>query len=406
MNIILVNKFLRPVGGAETYLLKLGAYLASEGHRVSCFGMHHPENCVGNDAGLETAQMDFHGGGMLSKLTYPTRVIYSAEARRKLLALLEREQPDVLHLNNFNYQLTPSVLLAARDYREKTGQPLRVVCTAHDCQLVCPGHLMFRPDEGTVCEACIDGNVLPCIANRCIHGSRLRSMLGAAEAVYWRAREVYRLIDAVICPSQFMARTLAHNPHLAGRTTVLRNFVTRPVSAVRQVPAGEGYVLYFGRYAEEKGLRTLLEVCRALPQIPFVFAGAGPLAHLMADVPNVKNLGFLSGEALETVIRGARFSVCPSECNENCPFSVMESIMEGTPVLGADRGGIPELIEEGKTGWLFPAGDAAALRTAVETLWNSTQPEEYATRCAAAGEAFDDLPAYAARLTEIYRGGM
>ena len=132
MNIILVNKLLRPVGGAETYLLKLGAYLASEGHRVSYFGMHHPENCVGNDAGLETAQMDFHGGGMLSKLTYPTRVIYSAEARRKLLALLEREQPDVLHLNNFNYQLTPSVLLAARDYREKTGQPLRVVCTAHD----------------------------------------------------------------------------------------------------------------------------------------------------------------------------------------------------------------------------------------------------------------------------------
>ena len=73
---------------------------------------------------------------------------------------------------------------------------------------------------------------------------------------------------------------------------------------------------------------------------------------------NIKNVGFQKGEALEKLIREARFSIYPSEWYENCPFSVMESQMYGTPVLGANIGGIPELIQVGKTGELFESGNA------------------------------------------------
>lgn len=75
------------------------------------------------------------------------------------------------------------------------------------------------------------------------------------------------------------------------------------------------------------------------------------------------------------MIRGARFTVVPSVCSENCPFSVMESIMDYTPVLGAERGGIPELIEEEKTGWLFQTGNSNMLRKKIEEIWYSDEPE-------------------------------
>ena len=161
------------------------------------------------------------------------------------------------------------------------------------------------------------------------------------------------------------------------------------------------YVLYFGRYSEEKGIRTLLQVCRELPQIPFVFAGGGPLEALTEGIPNVKNMGFLSQEQLDPVIRGARFSICPSECNENCPFSIIESMMHKTPVLGSDRGGIPELIETGHTGWLFSAGEKEKLKDSIVRIWNSEEPEKFEEACGR--KSFDSLETYAKKLLQWYR---
>ena len=144
----------------------------------------------------------------------------------------------------------------------------------------------------------------------------------------------------------------------------------------------------------------LLEVCRELPHIPFVFAGGGPLEPMLCGIQNVKNVGFLKGKELEDVIRGARFSVCPSECNENCPFSVIESMMHGTPVLGSDRGGIPELIEDGQNGWLFSVGDPAVLKNRLNRIWNSDEPERFANACQKV--KFDSLGEYAKKLLEFY----
>lgn len=398
MKILMVNKFLRPVGGAETYLLKLGAYWTAQGHQVEYFGMDHPDNCVGNRWGQYTAEMDFYGSDLLSKASYLFKVIYSSEAKKKMGFLLEQFRPDVLHINNFNYQLTPSILLAAEEYRKNNGKKLRVVYTAHDSQLVCPSHLMYRPKERRACEECLVGGVGNCIRGRCIHHSFARSCLGALESIYWRWRGVYRSLDVVVCPSEFMKTKLDSDSVLAARTVVLHNFVEHSVPEDRPK---QDYVLYFGRFSEEKGIHTLLQVCRDLPQIPFVFAGGGPLEDQIGGIANVRNAGFLSGQPLKDVVQGARFSVCPSECNENCPFSVMESIMLGTPVLGSDRGGIAELIEDGKTGWLFPAGDRNALRNEIERIWNSDEPELWSKACQMV--QFDSLSQYGEKLLELYR---
>ena len=150
MKILMVNKFLYPNGGSETYLFETGRQLQRMGHEVQYFGMEHEGRIVGNHAESYTSGMDFHSG-KLAKLTYPFRIIYSTEARVKIRRVLDDFQPEVVHLNNFNFQLTPSILMEIEKYRKQTGHAVRVLYTAHDYQLICPNHMMRIPGTGERC---------------------------------------------------------------------------------------------------------------------------------------------------------------------------------------------------------------------------------------------------------------
>ena len=396
MKILMVNKFLYPRGGAETYVLKLGKMLQDLGHEVQYFGMDHPERTVGNRIGSYTANMDFHGGSALAKLTYPFRIIYSAEARKKLRAVLEDFEPEVCHLNNFNYQLTPSIILEIRKWEKQTGHKCRIVYTAHDPQLVCPNHMCLNPGTRRICQECLDGRYGSCIAGRCIHESFARSVLGAMESTLWHRLGVYRELDVIVSCSHFLKTLLDRDPVLVEKTVVLHNFVEK--AEPKQV-SKKDYVLYFGRYSQEKGIATLLEAAKRLPQISFIFAGSGPDAWRLDGIENIVNVGFKQREELEALIREARFTVIPSECYENCPFSVLESINYGTPVLGADIGGIPELIRG--NGALFASGDVEQLVEKIQELWqNRGLLADYEAACAAS--EFDSLETYAGKLLAYY----
>lgn len=397
MKILMVNKFLYPNGGSETYIFKLGQHLASQGHEVQYFGMEHPDRIVGNRVGAYTSNMDFHGGSRLARLTYPIKTIYSVEARKKIRLVLDDFQPDVCHLNNFNYQLTPSIILEIRKWEKESSHKCRIVYTAHDPQLVCPNHMCRNPGTNENCEKCLGGHYLNCAKGRCIHGSLAKSIIGTMEAVLWNWMGVYKQIDTIICPSNFMKIKLDTNPVLAERTVVMHNFVDK---AVQKQVEKKGYVLYFGRYSREKGIETLIRAAKELPDIRFVFAGSGPLEELLEGIPNIQNVGFQTGEALETLIREARFSVIPSECYENCPFSVMESQMYGTPVLGANIGGIPELIRVGVTGELFESENKEELRHRIIHLYEDSESlERYSANCI--DVQFDTIDEYINKLMTL-----
>lgn len=397
MKILMVNKFLYPNGGSETYIFKLGTALQEQGHEVQYFGMEHPRRIVGNRVEAYTSNMDFHSGFKLAKLAYPIKTIYSFEARKKIRLVLDDFQPDVCHLNNFNYQLTPSIILEIRKWEKQAGHKCKIINTAHDSQLVCPNHLMKNPNTGELCKKCLGGHFVNCAKGKCIHGSFAKSVIGAAEGYFWKWMGVYKQLDKIICCSRFMKDQLDTDPVLAEKTVAIHNFVD-PVEP-KEVEK-KAYVLYFGRYSQEKGIETLVQVAKQLPEIHFVFAGSGPLDHLLEGVPNIQNVGFQTGETLEMLIRQARFTVYPSEWYENCPFSVMESQMYGTPVLGADIGGIPELIDVGKTGELFESGNVEELKEKTKVLWaNMPMLDNNGSACI---KDFSDTNSYVEMLLEAF----
>ena len=402
LKILMVNKFLYPNGGSETYIFQLGKQLVKMGHKVEYFGMEHKERIVGNRAGSYTSNMDFHAGGV-RKLLYPFQIIYSVEARKKLRAVLEDFEPEVVHLNNFNFQLTPSIIYEVKSFDKKRKRKTQLVYTAHDYQWVCPNHMMKIPSTGELCRRCAGGDYSHCSRNKCIHNSGVKSMLGRLEGALYKRLGVYRNVDTVICPSHFMEQALCVNPALEGKTVVLHNFTDKMPENSGAEESGKNYVLYMGRYDKEKGIETLLEVCRELSQIPFVFAGKGALEEKLKEAPNIDNRGFLSGAALEELVKGARFLVFPSEWYENCPFTVMEAQMYGTPTLASNLGGTPELIRAGETGELFEAGNAQELKRKIKELWeDEARCREYAQNCRQV--RFDTAQSYCRKLLEIYRG--
>lgn len=369
--ILIVNKFLYPNGGSETYIFELGRQLGEMGCEVQYFGMDDSRNIVGNRVNCYTPNMDFHSG-KISKLLYPFRIIYSRKARKAIRRVLEDFRPEVVHLNNFNFQITPSILYEIRKYESKNNQKVKVIYTAHDYQLVCPNHLMRCPADNQNCERCVEGAYQNCIRGKCIHGSSAKSALGALEGWVYRRLGAYKMIDTVICPSDFMRRQLERHPDLRGKTVTKHNFAGNMEAKEKRKNVKENYVFYFGRYSGEKGVETLLKACARLPEIPFLFAGKGECGAQMDQLGNVKNLGFLTSEEIKPYIENAKFSICPSECYDNCPFSVMESIQYGTPVLGAAIGGIPELVESGVSGELFESGNEEELVQKIKLMYAKT----------------------------------
>ena len=401
MKILMVNKYLHPAGGAETYIFNLGAYLLEQGHEIEYFGMEHERRLVGNSIECYINEIDFQTKSYLKKMSYPFRIIYSFEAKRKISRILEKFQPDVLHLNNFNYQLTPSIIIAADEYKRKTQKELNIVYTAHDFSIICPNHALRNYKTNQNCEQCITKSYLHCVLGKCVKGSINKSLIGAIEGRLSRIMTPYKRINTIICPSKVMQQKLSLRPELSEKTVWLNNFINVP-SNQSDLIIGD-YVLFFGSFTIYKGFNTLVEVAISLPNIPFVFAGEGQQKTILEGITNISYVGFQTGDSLIKLIQNARFCVFPSEWYENCPISVLESQAYGTPVLGANIGGIPELIDNGVTGELFESGDKVMLREKITSLWNNENKiKQYKLNCR--DKKYFSIEDYYVRLLDIYRG--
>lgn len=396
MRVLLVNKFLYPKGGAETYVFKLGEMLEAKGHEVEYFGLENEKNIVGNSAGAYVSDMDF-SKGVSKNLTAPFRIIYSNEARRKLRKVLRDFKPDIVHLNNIQFHLTPSIIIEANKFRKKTKSDLKIIYTAHDYQLICPSHGLFDR-EIRVCEKCLGGNYTHCLRTKCVKGSFMKSLLGMMDAYIWKISKAYSYIDTIICPSRFLKDKLDTQKRFADKTVALHNFIEDRTGDITEK---DNYILEFGHLSRDKGTNTLLEVAKRMPDEKFVFAGYGAAVEDMKDIPNTEYVGFKTGDELSNLIRRAKCSVYPSEWYENCPFSVIESQMFRTPVICSRMGGIPELLQENKTGLLFEAGNADDLKEKLEYfLYTPDVAESFTRNCK--DVVFETPETYYNKLIQIY----
>ena len=367
MKILMVNKFLYSRGGCENYMLFLSDHLKKLGHEVQFFGMYDENNTVGNSKGLYTQNMDFHSKG-LGRFLYPFKIIYSFEAKRKIIQVIDDFKPDIIHMNNINFQLTPSVIYGAK----KRGIP--VVQTVHDYQMICPNHLLYNFRENIPCEKCIEGSYTDCIKNKCIHTSRVKSIIGAMEAKLYSLLKTYKKVDLFITPSYFLEeKLLAARKFYRGKTKTIHNFIDKnKFNSI--TPKGEGYIAFAGRLSAEKGVELIAKTAKLMPEHTIFVAGDGPDKNILENIPNIKLVGFLSGEKLVEFMGNAKVLLVPSVWYENCPLSILEAQCMGVPVIAMQSGGMAELIKDGVTGTLVKEPTPEDL---AEKIKETVENEEY-----------------------------
>lgn len=370
MKVLQVNKYNWHKGGSETVYFRLSELLRAHGHEVIPFSMKDERNERSPYEKFFVENVDYDRGGISNKISSALKIIYSLDARNKIDALLNCVTPDVAHFHIFQHQISPSVFGPLR----KRGIP--TILTLHDLKPICPNYKMLT--NGAVCEKCKGGRFYHCLVNRCTKDSYAKSLVNVIEMYLHYARGYYQEVSRYIAVSDFYRRKMIEFGFPAEQVVHIPNFVD--VERFAENANGGCYCLYFGRLSEEKGLFTLLEAARKCPEIPLIIVGSGPLEAALQEkaagdnIQNVTFAGFKTGKELQRIVGEARFTIIPSEWYENCPMSVLESLAMGKAVVGADIGGIPELITDGDDGLTFVPGDANSLAAAMRQLW--TTPEK------------------------------
>jgi glycosyltransferase involved in cell wall biosynthesis len=345
------NYYIR--GGSDRYFFALTDLLERHGHGVIPFSTRQPRNEPTEWEQYFPPGVNFDAPGLRDL----ARFVYSGPAADALARLLNDHPVEVAHLHIYYGQLTGAIFAPLR----AAGVP--IVQTVHDFKVVCPVYSLLS--HGEICEACQGQQFWRATVNRCNRGSLKRSLLSTVESYVTRALGAVDAVDRFIAVSDFQRHKLIELGVPAEKLTTIRNYAD--TTGVAPVRAPGEYLLYFGRIERLKGIITLVEAAARAREVPLLLVGRGEAEAEVRDLiiahglTNVQLLGFKQGAELERLIRGAIATLIPSEGYDNCPLAVLESYTHAKPVLGTQMGGIPELVDDGRDGYLVRPGDIDAL---------------------------------------------
>jgi glycosyltransferase involved in cell wall biosynthesis len=370
MRVLFCNKYNFRFSGTESYLFDLMDLLRHRGHETALFSMADERGAPTPFDSYFLPNVDFKlESWPLRQARLAARAIYSTDARRRLGRLIDDFRPDVAHVRNIYHHLSPSILWELR------ARKVPVVYHINDFKLLCPSYNSVS--RGDTCERCAGGKFWRVVTEGCYGRSRRGALVLAAEAYTHRWLRTYeKCVDVFLAPSEFARARLIAAGLNPSRSQVLPHFQQIPPATNARLADA---VLCFGRLSVEKGIADLLRAAQAMPYISVQIAGDGPERQKLErfarqwTLQNVRFLGHLQDDALAQAISGSRFTVFPSHAFETFGKSIIESYAHARAVIASDLGSRRELVEEGKTGLLYPPGDIGRLRDAIAFLHE--QPE-------------------------------
>jgi glycosyltransferase involved in cell wall biosynthesis len=357
-----------PSGGDWTYIDSICKLYEAKGHKIIPFAVHNEKNYPTPFSKYFLAGIDYKAFykkmTFLSGINLLAKTIYSTEAKRKLKDLLSENHIDLAQLNNINNYHTPSIIPVLKKAK------IPIVWRILDFKLICPNNTFLSKDK--VCEACYKHKYYECVLNKCKKNSLLASALMALESYVYHILPYYKQVDMYLFQSEFTRDLFVKYGWDVKKTKIIEN--TYDGSLIRPAHEGKNYILYFGRISKEKGIYTLLNAMKALPDVELKIVGDGPELDNYVNyvsgksMTNVSFLGPKWGKDLEPIIQGCEFVVVPSEWYEPSPYVVLQSFAHGKPVIAASIGGLKDMIVHGENGLLFKTGDAAGLSRAIAGL--------------------------------------
>lgn len=348
MRILIAHNFYGDhVADGEGNVFKAEAeMLANQGHTVRTFSRTNAE---------------VNSYSLIQKIKAFWNLSWSQDSYDKISKEIESFKPDIMHVHNYFFQLSPSIFKAAKD------QGIPTVVSCHNYALATPCALYLR--DGKPCEKCVNKNPWRLIWHRCYNNSLLRSI--ARYRTHYLSRKKNRWTDYIggfIVLTKFGLQKHIESGLDPKRIFIKPNFIRDPLGKGEQIQSGNG-AIFIGRLSNEKGIQTLIKSWETI-NYPLTIIGKGPLQQMVAEAgnKNINYLGQLSHKSIFEELRKSAFVVFPSICYEAFPLVILEGFAMGKPIVASNIGAMAEIIEDGKTGIHFRPGDADDLAAKVKSL--------------------------------------
>jgi glycosyltransferase involved in cell wall biosynthesis len=355
MKVLLLHNSYQQPGGEDRVFALEADMLRAHGHEVVVYRAHNDEVKDKNPLSLFAD------------------TIWNRKAYRDVHNLIRLERPEILHAHNTFPLISPAVFHAAEQER------VPVVQTLHNFRLLCPSATFFR--AGRVCEDCVKTVVpWPGVLHACYRDSVPATAATAAMLTVHRALKTWeRKISVYISLTDFARSKFIQGGLLAEKLVVKPNFV-HPDPGL--ATGDGGYALFLGRLTPEKGIGTLLEAWSRLGKtFPLEIAGDGPLAPRVAKAvehgSSIRWLGWLPRDQVLERMRHASVLIVPSIWYEAFPMVIVEAFAMGIPVIVSKLGSMSSIVDHGRTGLHFAAGDALDLAAQFKNFRDHSEQSAY-----------------------------
>jgi len=331
----------------------------------------------------------------LDKIYASMQGIYSFSTAQAFKSIVENELPDVVHVHNIYPLISPSIMPVCLKHN------LPVIMRCPNYRLICPIGELFSKEE--ICNRCTKGREYWCVIKNCRHNIFTSSSYAIRSMVARKLRFFQNNVTLFVPPSKFVKRCLIEAGYKEDRIEVLPNMVSIPIVAAD--PRRGNYIAYSGGFMPKKGIDTLISATRQT-RLPLKLAGDfSRLPELTKNTPsNIEFVGFLNKKKINYFYRNARFLVTPSKSYEPFGLVIAEAMANGLPVIASRIGGIPEVVDDEITGFLFEPGNIKELIIKIQLLWNNPSlclKMGMAGREKAIREFSEDV--YYKRLMKIYK---
>lgn len=381
MNLLVVNKYYYSKGGVEQYITEAAEMLEAKGHRIIPFSSKDPRNWPNKYEDYFTDYIDYNPATFRDRIKAGLswfRIVYSLKSARMLKKLLQDHKVDAANIFNIYYQMSPSVLNVL------SGKSIPVILFVNDYYLFCINYTFFHPTAKEICSECLDQKYFRGIKMKCLKNSLGKSTLAVITKYFEKLSKIYlKKTDHFVVASEFMKKNLITYGVKEDRISKIYNPIQ--VSKYQDYSAVTGnYALYFGRFSPEKGLSGLIEVFARFRDDRFQLKIIGEgdekssLEELITRYGLEKRVELIPpkwGAELMSYLAKARFIIYPSIWPENSPMTVYQALASGKAVIAPATGGIPELIQNGLNGYLYPPGDKQKLAEIIEDVFRAEEAQ-------------------------------
>jgi len=395
MNILLANWSWFPSGGDWTYIDSICKLYTEKGHTIIPFSQQDNRNLDTPYSKYFVSKIDYESinkkKNLNNSIQVVTKAIYSFEAKRNLEQLLNENQVDIVQLNIINNSLTPSIIKACKD------RNIPIVWRILQYKPICPNAYFYSKEK--ICESCKVKKYYMCTLKKCVKKSYSASLVATIESYLYSVVKYYDYVDLFLFQGNFSRNKFVEYGIDKNKTFIVGNPLE--LKDIHPVYNNENFILFFGRLEKIKGVSTLLQAMKFLPDIKLKIIGIGNDESTFIEYVksnNLENIEFLGHRwhaELNNILVKAAFVVVPSEWYEVSPYSIIQSFAYGKPVIGSNLAGISDLIENNVNGLLFEPGDSDALKDKIRFLfYNQALIKEFGQKARAKIEKFHSSEFY------------